>query len=82
MSKTYGPSSLADLKAKAAERQIYFHGIESYNLKSLCGFGLAEHLQWRRNILVLKSAQKKDSRKFSVKSKVKNVSNVYIVVLH
>lgn len=38
------PSNLTNLKAKAAERHIYFHGFETYNLMSLCGFGLAEHI--------------------------------------
>lgn len=44
MSKKQQPSNLTNLKAKAAERHIYFHGFEMYNLMSLCGFGWAERL--------------------------------------
>lgn len=44
MSKKQQPSNLTNLKAKAAERHIYFHGFEMYNLMSLCGFDRAERL--------------------------------------
>lgn len=42
--RSFNPTNL---KAKAAERYIYFHGFERYNLMSLCGFGWAERLHLR-----------------------------------
>lgn len=72
--KKQRPSSLTNLKAKAAERHIYFHGSERYNLMSLCGFGWAERLHlsgggytfknqhWKRRICFLKASAFREYR--------------------
>lgn len=59
--KKQRPSNLSNLKAKAAESHIYFHGFERYNLMSLCGFGWAERLHVNKTVTLWKSGLKKVS---------------------
>lgn len=77
MSRKQRPYNLTNLKAKAAERHIYFDGFERYNLMSLCGFGLAERLHQSGMAIVLKSAQKNNFLKAYVSASICKVIFTY-----